>query len=120
MFISSMWVLKNPHTIRKRVGHEVPGVVAVLCACMGGYREVTYLARDRVLFVHHLAILCKSWTCALVFYTTPITAWNRNKHPASIYLAAKQLSFCVFALTMDNFVLKVKLKKICKLNTLTY
>ena len=28
------------HTLfEKRVGHEVPGVVAVLCGCMGGYRE---------------------------------------------------------------------------------
>ena len=29
--------LSNPQTIRKEyVGHEVPGVVAVLCECMGG------------------------------------------------------------------------------------
>ena len=31
--------LKNPHTIRKRAGHEVPGVVAGFCESfgMGGY-----------------------------------------------------------------------------------
>ena len=28
--------LKDPHTIRKRVGLEVPSVVAVLCAVWGG------------------------------------------------------------------------------------
>ena len=40
MFISS--TLKNPHTISKRVGHEVPGVVAALCKGIGGVGEVKY------------------------------------------------------------------------------
>ena len=39
MFISSMWDVKEPAHYSKRAGHEVPGVVAVLCKCMGGYRE---------------------------------------------------------------------------------
>ena len=29
----------EPTHYSKRVGHEVPGVEAVLCECMGGYRE---------------------------------------------------------------------------------
>ena len=44
MFISSMWDVKEPTNYSKRVGHEVPSVVAVLCECLGGYREVNYLA----------------------------------------------------------------------------
>ena len=37
MFISSMWEVKEPTHYSKRVGNEVPGVVAVLCECMGGF-----------------------------------------------------------------------------------
>ena len=37
MFISSMWGVKGPTHYSKRVGHEVPGVVAVPCECMGGF-----------------------------------------------------------------------------------
>ena len=39
MFISSMRDVKEPTHYSKRVGHEVPGVVGVLCKCMGGCRE---------------------------------------------------------------------------------
>ena len=39
MFISSMWDVKEPTHYSKSVGHEVPGVVDVLCECMGGYRD---------------------------------------------------------------------------------
>ena len=39
MFISSMWDVKEPTRYSGRVVHEVPGVVAVLCECMGGHRE---------------------------------------------------------------------------------
>ena len=31
MFISSIWDIKEPTHYLKRVGHEIPGVVAVLC-----------------------------------------------------------------------------------------
>ena len=52
-----MWDVKEPTHYSKRAGHEVPGVVAVLCESlgMGGYRE-----RDMprmglsVPFVYHL------------------------------------------------------------------
>ena len=37
MFISSMWDVKEPTHYSERVGHEVPGVVAVLCECMGEF-----------------------------------------------------------------------------------
>ena len=37
MFISSLWDVKEPTHYSKRVGHEVPGVVAVLCECMDGF-----------------------------------------------------------------------------------
>ena len=37
MFISSMWDVKEPTHYSKRVGHEVPGIVTVLCECMGGF-----------------------------------------------------------------------------------
>ena len=40
--ISSMWDVKEPTHYSKRVGHEVPGVVAVLCEGMGGVGEVKY------------------------------------------------------------------------------
>ena len=46
MFIISMWGVKGPTHYSRTVGHEVPGVVAVLCECMVGYREVIHLARD--------------------------------------------------------------------------
>ena len=46
MLISSMWDVKERTHYSKRVGHEFPGVVAVLCECKGGYREVTYFAWD--------------------------------------------------------------------------
>ena len=41
MSISSMWGVKEPthYSKRSRAGHEVPGVVAVLWECMGGYWE---------------------------------------------------------------------------------
>ena len=37
MFISSMWDVKEPTHYSKRVGYEVPGVVAALGECMGGF-----------------------------------------------------------------------------------
>ena len=37
MFISSQWDVKEPTHYSRRVGNEVPGVVAVLCECMGGW-----------------------------------------------------------------------------------
>ena len=60
MFISSMWDVKEPTHYSKRVGHEVPGVVAVLCDCMGGYREgdIPRMGLSTP-FVYHLALLCK-------------------------------------------------------------
>ena len=61
MSISSMWDVKEPTHYSKRVGHEVPGDVAVFCECMGGYREgdmpLTGLGAP---FVYHPAHLCKS------------------------------------------------------------
>ena len=39
----------------KSVGHEVPGVVDVLCECMGGYRDGDIPLS--VPFVYHLALL---------------------------------------------------------------
>ena len=37
MFKVQCGTLKNQHTIRKSVGHEVPCVVAVLCAVSSGW-----------------------------------------------------------------------------------
>ena len=57
--------LKNPHTIQKRAGHEVLGVVAVLCESLGigGYRERDMPCMGlRVPFAYHLALWCKSCT----------------------------------------------------------
>ena len=39
MFISSLWDVKEPTHYSRRVGDEVPGVVAVLRECMGGWAE---------------------------------------------------------------------------------
>jgi len=39
MFKCSLWDVKEPKHYSKRAGNNVPGVVAVLCECMGGYRE---------------------------------------------------------------------------------
>ena len=36
MFIRSMWDVKEPTHYSKRVGREVPGVVAVLCVVPSG------------------------------------------------------------------------------------
>ena len=58
MFTSSMWDVKEPTHYSKSVGHEVPGVVDVLCECMGGYRDGDIPLS--VPFVYHLALLCKS------------------------------------------------------------
>jgi len=41
-----MWDFKEPTHYSRRVGREVPDVAAVLCECMGKYREVIYLAWD--------------------------------------------------------------------------
>ena len=38
--ISSVWDIKEPTHYWKRVGHEVLGVVAVLCEWLGGVGEV--------------------------------------------------------------------------------
>ena len=46
MFISSIWDFKEPTHFSRKVGHEVPSFVAVIPECMGGYREVVYLAWD--------------------------------------------------------------------------
>ena len=32
-----MWGIKKPTHYSKRLGHEVPGAMAVFCECMGGY-----------------------------------------------------------------------------------
>ena len=37
MFISSLWDVKEPTHYSRRVGDEVPGVVAVLSEFMGGW-----------------------------------------------------------------------------------
>ena len=37
MFISSLWYVKEPTHYSRRVGVEVPRVVAVLCVYMGGW-----------------------------------------------------------------------------------
>ena len=37
MFISSLWDVKEHTHYSRRVGDEVPGVVAVLCVYMGGW-----------------------------------------------------------------------------------
>ena len=58
MFISSMWdVNLEPTHYSKQVGHEFPGVMAVLCECMGGYREgdIPHVGL-RVLIVYHPAL----------------------------------------------------------------
>ena len=41
-----MWDVKEPTHYSKRVEHEVPGVVAVLCERMGGTEKVICLAWD--------------------------------------------------------------------------
>jgi len=56
MFINSTWDVKEPTDYSRRVGLGIPGVVAVLCVCMAGYKKVIYLAWD----IHHHALLYKS------------------------------------------------------------
>ena len=60
MFMSSMWDVKEPTHLSKRAGHGVPVVVAVLCECMGGYREgdMPHMGLS-VPFAYHIALLCK-------------------------------------------------------------
>ena len=59
--LSSMRDVKEPTHYSKRVGHEVPGVVAVLCECMGGYREGDMPRMGlSVPFAYHLVLLCKN------------------------------------------------------------
>ena len=61
MFISSLRDVKEPTHYSNRVGHEVSGVVAVLCECMGGYREGDMPGMGRSApFAYHFALLCKS------------------------------------------------------------
>ena len=40
MFISSMWDVKEPTHYSKRVGHEVPGAVAVVCESTAGPHQL--------------------------------------------------------------------------------
>ena len=46
MFIGSMWDVKELTHYSKRVGREVPGVVAILCEWGVGKAKVIYLAWD--------------------------------------------------------------------------
>ena len=56
-----MWDVKEPTHYSKRVGHEVPGVEAVLCECMVGYREGDMPRMGlSVTFTYHLALWCKN------------------------------------------------------------
>ena len=56
-----MWDVKEPTHYSKRVEHEVPGVVAVLCERMGRYREGDMPCFGLyVPFACHLALGCKS------------------------------------------------------------
>ena len=50
MLISSMWDVEELTHYSRRVGHEVLGVVAFPCECMGGFRvgRVVYLVGDLV------------------------------------------------------------------------
>ena len=50
-------------------------------------------------------------TCAMIGKNITNHSLGKKKHPALIYLAAKQLSFPCFRLKIDNFVLKVKPNK---------
>ena len=61
MFVSLTWDVEESTHYSQRAGHEVPGVVAVLCKCMGGYREgdMPHMGL-RVPFPYHLALLCKT------------------------------------------------------------
>ena len=69
MFISSMWDAKEP------TQHEVPGVVAVLCECMGGYREGDMPCMGlSVPFTYHLELLCKS--CRIKKTFDPLQRWK--------------------------------------------
>ena len=56
-------MLEEPTHYSKRGGHEVPGVVAVLCESLGvgGYRErdVPHMGLS-VPFMYHFALRCKS------------------------------------------------------------
>ena len=62
MFISSLRDVKEPTYCSSRVGHEVSGVVAVLCECIvSGYREGDMPGMGRSApFAYHLELLCKS------------------------------------------------------------
>ena len=61
MFTSSMWDVKEPTHYSKRVEYEVPGVVAVLCECMGGCRDGDMPRMGlNVPLAYHLVLLRKS------------------------------------------------------------
>ena len=66
MFISSMWDAKEPTHHSKRVGHEVPGVVVVLCERKRGYRvgRVVYPVGD---LVSNYKITCLWANCQINF-----------------------------------------------------
>ena len=71
MFVSSMWDGKEPTRYSRRVGHEVPGVVAVLCECMGGQ---VYIIRS-------------SATLAIFIVEDAISVWmNLGKHLLFVWL----------------------------------
>ena len=44
MFISSLWVVKEPTHYSKRVGDEVPAVVAVFRECLGGWVKQVHIS----------------------------------------------------------------------------
>ena len=53
-----MWDLEEPTHYSKRVGHEVPGVLAVLCE-WDSEGDILRMGL-RVPFAYHLALLCKN------------------------------------------------------------
>ena len=73
-----MWDVKEPTHYSKRVGHEIPGVVTVLCECVGGYREGDCLAWDLVsrshITLHFGAKVVKKIYLFICVYPFPVGA----------------------------------------------
>ena len=59
-------------------------------------------------------------TCTMIRRNITNHSLEMKKAPCFNLFSGKQLSFMCFVLKMENFVLKVKPKKICKLNKLKH
>ena len=77
-----MWDVKEPKHYSKRVGREVPGVVAVLCVVNTGPMLIAVTITEMVILYKYVEITVKCWlfsqpvNCQCGMLVNPRTIWE--------------------------------------------